>query len=72
MEGGDASEFLGPLPGELSCNQRLQVARARRREEAMTAEAARVAEEAARAVDSVDASERGAVALARGAESNAH
>ena len=72
MEGGDASESLGPLPGELSRNQRRQVARARRRAEAMTAEAARVAEEAARAVDAVDAFERGAVALARDAESNAH
>ena len=64
MEGGDASESLGPLPGELSRNQRRQVARTRRRAEAMTAKAARVAEEAARAVDSVDAFERGAVALA--------
>jgi len=72
MEGGDASESLGPLPGALSRNQRRQVARARRRAETMTAEAACVAEEAARAVDAVDAFERGAVALAREAESIAH
>jgi len=38
----------------------------------MTAEAARVVEEAARAADSVDAFERGAVALAREADRNAH
>jgi len=38
----------------------------------MNAEAARVAEEPARAVDAVDAFERGAVALAREAESKAH
>jgi len=72
MKGDDASECLRTLPGELSRNQRRQVARARRRTEALNVEAARVAEEAARAVDAVDAFERRAVALAREADSNAH
>ena len=54
MKGGDASECLRTLPGELSRNQRRQVARARRRAEAMTAG---VAEEAAREIDAVYAFE---------------
>jgi len=57
--------------GELSRNQRRQVARARKRAEAMTAEAARVAEKAARAVNAAHAVERGAVAVARRAEHTA-
>jgi len=71
MDEHDASEPLGPIPGELSRNQRRQVARARKRTEAMTAEAARVAEEAARAVNAAHAVERGAVAVARRAEHTA-
>jgi len=64
MDEPDASEPLGPIPGKLSCNQQRQVARARKRTEAMTAEAADVAEQAAHAVNAANAVERGAVAVA--------
>jgi len=71
MDEHDASEPLGPIPGKLSRNQRRQVARARKRAEAMTAEAARVAEKAAWAVNAARAVEQGAVAVARRAEHTA-
>jgi len=71
MDKHDASEPLGPIPGELTRNQPRQVARARKRAEVMTAEAARVAEEATRAVNAAHAVERGAVAVARRADSTA-
>ena len=71
MDEHDASEPLGPIPGELSRNQRRQVARALKRAEAMTAAAARVAEEAARAVNAAHVVERGSVAVARRADHTA-
>jgi len=62
---------LGLSRANLNRNQRRQVARARKRAEAMTAAAARVAEEAARAVNAAHSVERGAVAVARRAEKTA-